>query len=245
MSDPPRLRTLSEAEGDFARSLLRSADPSRAFTAADAARLNAHVARAASVSASSPGHALSAAQKLLAALALVTAGALAARAHRAPHAPPQASARMAPQRVAPVIAPVIAPTPAAPVEAASPASSVPAALAAPRAHAPAARTQRVAVETALPAPSAAEPPLTDEVVVIERARTALRSDPARAVAALTDAERAMPHGQLRDERDALLIEALVRSGDAAGARTRASSLEQRAPQSPQSARVRALLRDAP
>ena len=57
--------------------------------------------------------------------------------------------------------------------------------------------------------------------------------------------RAMPHGQLRDERDALLVEALVRSGDVPGARTRAAMLEQRAPQSPQSARVRALLRDAP
>ena len=44
---------------------------------------------------------------------------------------------------------------------------------------------------------------------------------------------------------ALLVEALVRSGDAAGARARAATLEQRAPQSPQSARVRALLRDAP
>jgi hypothetical protein len=241
MSDPPRLRTLADGEGDFARALLRSADPTRALTAADAARLSPLVAKAA---ASSAWLTVGAATKLLAALALVSAGALAARAHRAPHAPPHTSARSAPQRAAAPVALAIAPTLAAPVEAVAPAPSLPAAVAAPRAHAPPQHARRVVPGPAA-APSAAEPTLTDELRVIERARAALRSDPASAVAALTDAERAMPRGQLRDERDALLVEALVRSGAVADARARAAMLEQRAPQSPQSARVRALLRDAP
>lgn len=255
MSDPPRLRDLPDGEGSFARDLLRSADPSRAFTAADAVRLQASVTKAAAVS-SSGWFAASVAPKVFAVVLATGAGGLALRAaHKNTERPAltQTHARRAPvnvespaseaARVEPVAPPV---EPALAVE---PLTVTDGGVSAARARV-VSRTRVIVpqarVSSVTEAPSApAEPTLADELRVIEEARASLRSDPARAAHTLVEASRAMPRGQLRDERDALLVEALAHAGRWDEARTRADELERRAPQSPQSARVRAFLRDAP
>lgn len=260
MSDPPRLRDLPGGEGSFARDLLRSADPSRAFTAADAVRLQAGVTKAAAVS-SSGWFAASVAPKVFAVVLATGAGGLALRAaHKSSERPVvvQAHARRAPVSVA---RPVSEPVRAEPVRAEPVAPSVEPAPAqealtvtdggvsavrvrvVSRARVSVAQARVSSVTETPPAP--VEPTLADELRVIEEARASLRSDPARAVHTLAEASRAMPRGQLRDERDALLVEALARAGRWDEARARAEELERRAPQSPQSARVRAFLRSAP
>ena len=253
MSDPPRLRDLPGGEGSFARDLLRGADPSRAFTAADAVRLQASVTKAAAAS-SSGWFAASVAPKVFAVVLATGAGGLALRAaHKSSERPALTPSHA---RRAPVDAPLPArePVGAEPVEPA-PAVETPTAtladggVSAARARAasrgrvnvPQARVASVAEAPLVPA----EPTLADELRVIEEARASLRGDPARAAQTLSEASRAMPRGQLRDERDALLVEAPTRAGRWDEARARAEELERRAPQSPQSARVRALLPRAP
>jgi hypothetical protein len=258
MSDPPRLRDLPDGESSFARDLLRGADPSRAFTAADAVRLQASVTKAAAVS-SSGWFAASVVPKVFAVVLATGAGGLALRAaHKNTERPALTQSHA---RRAPVIAAIPASEPARVEPAAPPVEPAPAveplavtvtdggvsaarARVVSRARVIAPQAPVVAVAEEPPAPPA-EPTLADELRVIEEARASLRSDPARAAHTLAEASRAMPRGQLRDERDALLIEALAHAGRWDEARTRAEELERRAPQSPQSARVRALLRNAP
>ncbi|MFO0650663.1 MAG: hypothetical protein U0326_30855 [Polyangiales bacterium] len=101
MSDPPRLRDLSTPGGDFSRSLLRDAAPTKPLTAVDALRLKGVVAKAGAAHASG-WFAVSVVPKALAAVTLVAlgGGAIVAAAHRAPvvaqasaHPRPRASPR--------------------------------------------------------------------------------------------------------------------------------------------------------
>lgn len=173
MSDPPRLRDLPGAD-DFTRGLLRDAPPTRGFTAADAARLQAAVTRAGAGTGS--WFASGAFPKALAAVTLVLAGAGALRGtwHAAPptspltHARPRASAAppaVAARAVSP--APAVAPRPAL------------AARAAPAVIAPVATPAAPALATPAPAPVASAPPVAP---IAPAARVALA--PAAALPAL-------------------------------------------------------------
>lgn len=247
MSDPVRLRDLPGDDGALARSLLRHAEPTRALSAADAARLQATVVKAAAAPASA-GLLASAGPYVLAALATVGAvtAALSSRpeVHRAQPASP---APVLATPSAPAPAPVPAPVPApAPAHAATTSTPDPPPPARPRrARTAAARPAPAAPVVERETPVAQEPTLSEELGVIRAARASLRTDPSGALRVLRDAERVMPGGQLRDEREALAIEALLGAGRAGEARARLDALERRAPNSPQGARLRALLRDAP
>lgn len=85
------------------------------------------------------------------------------------------------------------------------------------------------------------PPLLREAQLVERARVALASDPAIALARATEADEAFPSGALRSERDVVAIDALVRLGQRDRARERARRALQRDPQSAYAARWRAVL----
>ena len=248
MNDPPRLRDLPD--DPFTSALLRSAAPTQAFTAADAARLQVRVAHAGAASG-----ALSAgvAAKVLATVLVVAAGAVGWRASHSARTSPVQIAVVVRTPVAPHVAPsvpsmAVAPTtePAEPMveatPAATPSTPPPERRRAPSTSVAIARHAQPSEPVAVAAPEAS---LADELRVIEAARGAVRLDPARAASTLLEADRTRPHGQLRDERDALLVEALTRCGRWDEARARARALEARAPQSPQGSRVRALLRDAP
>lgn len=250
MSDPPRLRDLSTPGGDFSRSLLRDAAPTKPLDAVDALRLKAVVAKAGAAHASG-WFAVSVVPKALAAVTLVAlgGGAIVAAKHRAPSVA-QASIRSPRARV---VAPAVsAPKPILEAISSEPTVTVPAAVEpvaqpvaveAPsaRAHVPAARPRVLAEPVVAPEAPAPAPSLSDELRVVDEARAAVQTNPASALSTLNAAERTFSHGQLADEREALRVEALTRLGRWDEARAHAAALEARAPQSPQTARVRVLL----
>lgn len=74
--------------------------------------------------------------------------------------------------------------------------------------------------------------LAEENALIERAQTALgRGQPAQALEALREHARIYPRGQLVEEREALWVQSLARSGDVTGARERAERFRRRFPSS--------------
>jgi outer membrane protein assembly factor BamD (BamD/ComL family) len=81
--------------------------------------------------------------------------------------------------------------------------------------------------------------LRDEIALVAAARAALRSgDGPGALASLEKARKQHPRGALLQEREVLTIEALAKSGDAAGASRRASAFLRAFPTSPHAAHVR-------
>jgi hypothetical protein len=99
------------------------------------------------------------------------------------------------------------------------------------------------------APGQAAPALERETPALEEsrrlaeARDALRrGDSAGALSRLTDLQRAVPGGILGQEREALAIEALAKSGRASEAQARARAFLQAYPQSPHAARIEAFAR---
>jgi len=99
--------------------------------------------------------------------------------------------------------------------------------------------------SAAPAASEARPRATpasqllEESQAVLEARAALRGgDAARCLRLLDQARERFPRGALGQEREALAIEALSRSGQSTAARRRAQAFLQRYPQSPYSADVR-------
>lgn len=112
--------------------------------------------------------------------------------------------------------------PAAPVASQVPAllpASAPSSVAAPSASS-AAPTAKVSNKAA---PS--------EAALLEQARTALASDPARALALTRQHQARFPSGVLKQEREVIAIEALRRSGQSKAASERAGSFEQAYPDS--------------
>jgi outer membrane protein assembly factor BamD (BamD/ComL family) len=84
--------------------------------------------------------------------------------------------------------------------------------------------------------------LRDESAMILGARRVLRAgDPARALTLLDAARTRFPDGGLVQEREALTIEALVRSGQRALATKRAEAFLRDYPKSPHGADVRSLV----
>ena len=81
----------------------------------------------------------------------------------------------------------------------------------------------------------------DELAVLEEARAALATDPARALALADEHAKRFQHPAFAQERERLAIDALVRSGRRADATERATRFESTYPRSPHLARVRALV----
>jgi hypothetical protein len=91
------------------------------------------------------------------------------------------------------------------------------------------RVVRERARTAAAAPTAKQGP-ADELALLNAARTARRSDPQAALAFLHQHERDFRESTFREEREALLIELLMRV-DPAQARTRLAAFDQRYPHS--------------
>ncbi|HEX3853033.1 MAG TPA: hypothetical protein VHW01_18850 [Polyangiaceae bacterium] len=89
--------------------------------------------------------------------------------------------------------------------------------------------------------TASELAVLSEVDLIERAHSALASDPQRALTWLREHERRFPDGTFAQERDAIAIEALVGEGDLVSARARATQFLARFPGSAYAAHVESLV----
>jgi outer membrane protein assembly factor BamD (BamD/ComL family) len=88
----------------------------------------------------------------------------------------------------------------------------------------------------LPAPGSR---LSDEAHAVLAARAALRSgNPEAALRELSDARASFPRGALVQEREALTIEALARTGQSGAASARAQAFLHRFPRSPHGDDVR-------
>ena len=100
-----------------------------------------------------------------------------------------------------------------------------------RASAPAKLVPPAAIEA--PDQPAAPSLLAEESDAVRAARSALRGgDAARALRLLEDSERRFGTGSLAQEREALAIEALARTGDRDAVETRAAAFLRRYPSSP-------------
>jgi hypothetical protein len=71
------------------------------------------------------------------------------------------------------------------------------------------------------------PPSLGEAALLERARDALRANPAAALALTREHDRHFPRGVLAEEREVIAIEALRRMGREAAAERRAAAFERR------------------
>ncbi len=242
MNDPPRLRDLPQGD-PLVQSLLRNAPTTRPPTPADLVRLGARV-QAASTAGTTAAVTLATGWKVVALVGVVGLAALGVHrsSPRRPHPAQSPSAHATPPpRPVPAASPS-AVGPSAPLLPPPSPSAEPVTLSAPVHGRPRARRHLPAAASSHAAP-ASEPTLslTDELQALDAARGQVGSDPTRAIEAL----RAFRGTQLRDERDALLAEALARAGRRDEARSVATALLARHPHSPQGARVRALLGQAP
>jgi hypothetical protein len=82
-------------------------------------------------------------------------------------------------------------------------------------------------------------PSTRESALLQRAQGALASDPARALSLTDQHRRSFPAGALREEREAIAIQALRRLGREPEARARAARFETKYPNSVHRPRVQA------
>jgi len=128
----------------------------------------------------------------------------------------------------------------------------PAALIAPATAEPALRAEparsramprREAKKPAEPASEVAAADPTAELTLLRRARSHVRSAPARALALVAEHEQRFASGVLAEEREVIAIEALLLSGERAAAEARAAAFTARYPQSAHLRRVRVLLSD--
>jgi hypothetical protein len=74
-------------------------------------------------------------------------------------------------------------------------------------------------------------PALSEAALLEQARSALTSDPARALALTRQHQARFPSGVLKQEREVIAIEALRRLGRSKAAADRAGSFERAFPDS--------------
>lgn len=168
------------------------------------------------------GPSLSRPLKILGALggaAVVIAGVTAILDARTPSAPPSSAPSSAPvsDQTAPPSATVSA-------EPATPAPANPAPVIAPSASAaPAPSAPAASRATKATGPSEAD--------LLEQARRALKTDPARALALTRQHQARFPNGVLRQEREVIAIEALRRLGRSSEASERAGSFEKQFPDS--------------
>ena len=96
--------------------------------------------------------------------------------------------------------------------------------------------------SALPArPRRSRTDLVEETRLLDRARVSLQTDPHAALAITNEHRRTYPRGALRQEREVLAIDALVRAGRRTSAEARARRFLGRHPRSAHSQQVRAIL----
>lgn len=212
------------------RTLLGAAPVPRAMTAAERARSARSLARIAALPAAAgtlfwvKNVALAGVLGALGGLAVSGAAVLAARP--APVTPAQPPARPAPAEPLP--------RPAAAASSSPPSREIE----------PAAPPRR----SPPPAPSAprtTRDSLAEEAAQLERARRALASDPAGALALLSEHAAAFPSGKLGAERELLAIDALVRLGRRDEARARARVMLARSPGGLYAARLEKMFGGAP
>jgi hypothetical protein len=129
---------------------------------------------------------------------------------------PQSASPPAPTPPAVEAAPVAAPA-APPAEPAAPAP-----VAVPREVAPSAAAPEAKPPAQLPS-KPTPPAAPSEADLLEQARTALKSDPSRALARANEAAQRYPRGVLVQEREVLAIQALRRLGRSAEADRRAEA----------------------
>jgi hypothetical protein len=99
---------------------------------------------------------------------------------------------------------------------------------------------RAAADPSATAPSPATR-LREETTLIRDARQALRAgDATRALRVLDECRRLFPAGVLQQERERLVIEALIKDGRAAEASARAGAFLRKYPDSPHAGEIRAL-----
>jgi hypothetical protein len=94
-----------------------------------------------------------------------------------------------------------------------------------------------------PSPAAPSSPsrLREETTLVREARQALRGgDAARALRVLEECRRLFPAGVLEQERERLIVEALIKGGRASEAAVRATEFLRKYPDSPHAGEVRAL-----
>lgn len=231
MSEPKRWR---EEGSEEMRALLLEGRPSRRMTAEERARTARRVARhaaAAAVAASLswvPGAALGAG---LGVATLVVAWGVPAWLAPTP-VPPAPSA--------PAKNPAPPPAPSPSVEAPRAPPTAPAEPGPPRPAVPTPGPAPPSSDTAV-APPPAQDLLAEEVALLERARAALASSPADALALADTHAARFPAGKLGMEREMVAIDALRRLGRTGEARARAEAMLSRARGSLYEERVRKLL----
>jgi hypothetical protein len=252
MTEPPtpprRWREDAGLRPPGAEVVLRGARP-RAPSTSELARLSAavgHIGRSPQ-SGWRPGWKLALATA--GAAAIVAGGTFALRAERQ-HQPPPAHVSPLPMPAARVDQEVAIATPpeetgpppaavTAPAPQEQPPLPPPSRPASVRAHA------RSHAKHAVPAVGVSADQLQRETRMIDAARAALASSPARALAVLEDHRREFPSGQLAAEREFLAVEALRRTGHGDEARRRAQALMARFPSSPYASRARRALASTP
>jgi hypothetical protein len=212
--DPPRLRDASEPRLTGLRDLMQAAEQdvgSDAQVARMATRLGAVLAPPVAVAAGAGAAGLGTAAKAgLGAVALIVAGGgawLLSTAQPAPppvptHGPPAVAAPLSPPTPSPE--PVVAP-PAAPSPAQADVAEPPPPTSPKRADKP------------------APPPALSEAELLEQARSALKGDPARALARANQHAARFPGGALVQEREVIAIKALRQLGRTAEADRRSEA----------------------
>ena len=231
MSEPRRLR--DEGPEDV-RDLLRAGRATRAMSPGERARTKARVARYASAAAIAaalswlPGAALGAG--LGVAVVAVGWGVPALMSRWS--APP--AERVV--KIAPPVAPPVAPPPEPTAEP----------LSAPVVPRPAITVASPAsVASAAPPEEPPVDPLAEEVALLDRARAALGSRPAAALAITDEHAARFPRGKLAMERELVAIDALRRLGRRGDARARGEAILERARGSLYEQRIRALIEGGP
>jgi hypothetical protein len=148
-----------------------------------------------------------------------------------PPPPPPPAARVA--LAAPAATPPLARV--APTVPAAPAAPLPTPVMAPSSG----------VGAGAPPPPPRAPTLSEELALLRGARAVLRESPAEAVEVLRAGAQRFPGGQMRDDREALLIEALLRAGRRDDAATRLRAFSATSASGAQVARLRAMIQNAP
>lgn len=233
MSEPKRLR---EVGSDDVRALLAAGERTRPITPIERARTGRRLARYASASAVAVGLAWAPSAALGAGLgvAAIVVGWGVPKLLEPPPPPDRSDpASVVAPRASRAVATTSATAQAPPLALAPSVPTPPPAMAATRAASSAAPIDEQ--------PPSSPDALAEEVALLDRARAALVTNPAEALQ-LTEAHGArFPTGQLRMERELLVVDALRKLGRTAEARDRAATLLLRAKGSLYEERVRRLL----
>lgn len=209
---------------DDVRDLLRHAPKTRDLRPEDRARTRARVAQIGGIAAVAASLSLVQSAALGAGLAVLTLAAVEVGTSWLASSPPP-SPRPSPSALLVAPAPIASTTPSSPpVASSSPTPDAPP----PRSSARRPEAPPLADDPPAPPPLRAPDSLAEEAALIERARAALASSPAEALARTLEHAAQFPAGKLAMESELVAIDALGRLGRRAEARARAESLLARA-----------------